>query len=192
MADENVEVLMTIVTALKGLNPEVQRRTIQAVVTFLGIQLEPSPKEASNSQIQSPTNELSNRKELTFSKNRDMSPKEFLREKAPQRDIERVACLAYYLTHYRDVPHFKTIDISTLNTEAAQPKFSNTAVAVDNSAKAGFLVPAGKGMKQISAAGEAFIQALPDREAAKASQSTTRIKKRPKKATSRIVKSNSK
>jgi hypothetical protein len=191
MQDENVEVLMTIVTALKGLEPDVQKRTIQAVVTFLGIQLGAQAEEVNNRQNQiSPTN-YSNRKEVLFSENRDISPKEFLRDKAPQRDIERVTCLAYYLTHYRDLPHFKTIDLSTLNTEAAQPKFSNTAVAVENAVKAGFLVPAGKGMKQISAAGEVFIQALPDREAAKASQANI-VKRRPKKTGSKIVKSNSK
>ena len=35
-----------------------------------------------------------------------MSPKDFLMEKAPNTDVERIACLAYYLTHYRSTPHF--------------------------------------------------------------------------------------
>jgi len=47
-----------------------------------------------------------------------MSPKDFLLEKQPRTDVERIACLAYYLTHYRATPHFKTIDLSILNTEA--------------------------------------------------------------------------
>lgn len=56
-----------------------------------------------------------------------MVPKEFMVQKRPRTDIERVACLGFYLTHYRDTPHFKTLDISKLNTEAAQPKFTNAA-----------------------------------------------------------------
>ena len=87
--------------------------------------------------------------------------------KEPQTDIERVAVLAFYLTHYQAAPHFKTTDITKVNTEAAQAKFSNAALAVNNAALAGFLVPAGKGQKQLSGLGEQFVQALPDRAAAK-------------------------
>ena len=64
------------------------------------------------------------------------TPKQFMLEKRPQTDIERVACLAYYLTHYRDQLHFKTFDLSKLNTEAAQIKFSNAAQAAANALKA--------------------------------------------------------
>ena len=55
----------------------------------------------------------------SFSDRQELSPKEFLFQKQPKTDVERVACLAYYLTHYRGTPHFKTVDISKLNTEAA-------------------------------------------------------------------------
>jgi hypothetical protein len=103
----------------------------------------------------------------SFSEDRTQSAKEFLRDKRPSTDVDRVACLAYYLTHYRDTPHFKTLDISTLNTEAAQPKLTNASMAVDNATKAGLLVQALKGAKQLSAAGETYVQHLPDREAAR-------------------------
>jgi hypothetical protein len=103
----------------------------------------------------------------SFSDRQELSPKEFLFQKQPKTDLERVGCLAYYLTHYRDTPHFKTVDISKLNTEAAQIKFSNTAYAVANAANAGLLASAGKGAKQISALGERYVDALPDRNAAK-------------------------
>jgi len=74
-----------------------------------------------------------------FSDREVMSPKEFLLQKEPQTDKERVACLAYYLSHYRETPHFRTLDISTVNTEAAQPKFTNSAQAVKNATNAGLL-----------------------------------------------------
>lgn len=75
--------------------------------------------------------------------------------------------MAYYLTHYRSQPHFKTIDISKLNMEAAQLKFSNASAAIENAAAAGLLVSAGKGNKQLSVPGERYVDALPDRHTAK-------------------------
>ncbi len=96
-----------------------------------------------------------------------MSPKDFLMEKAPKTDVERIACLAYYLTHYRSTQHFKTLELSLLNMEAAQPKFTNTAYSANNAVKLGYLVSSSKGQRQLSALGERFVQALPDRIAAK-------------------------
>ncbi len=103
----------------------------------------------------------------TFSNKEMISPKEFLLQKEPKTDVERVACLGYYLTHFRNTPHFKTLDISKINTDAAQPKFSNAAFSVTNATNSGYLATAVKGNKQISAIGEQFVNALPDRELAK-------------------------
>lgn len=96
------------------------------------------------------------------------TPKQFMFEKKPATDVERIACLAYYLTHYRDMQHFKTVDLSQLNTEAAQLRFSNAALATNNALKRGYLAHGTKGMKQLSAVGEQYVQALPDRTAARA------------------------
>jgi len=178
--DNNLEVLTTIVTALKNLDQEAQKRTLQAVITFLDIPFSNQP-----SGIKAVDNSSIPKYESTFSQDRDLSPKDFLRDKLPRTDVERVACLAYYLTHYRGLQFFKTLDLSSLNTEAAQPKFSNAAVAVSNAIRSGFIVQAAKGSNQLSSAGEVFVQALPDREAAKANLSNMRIKKRNKKTPSK-------
>ena len=105
------------------------------------------------------------------------SPKDFLFQKQPNTDVERVACLAYYLTHCRDTKHFKTIDISKLNTEAAQRKFANTASSVNNAVRAGFLAPVAKGMKQLAAEGERYVDVLPDRAAANAAFSNRKARR---------------
>ena len=183
MASEtNVEALTTIISLLKDMDVDSQKRTLQAVATFLDIPLRTSENHVSSKSydLSSPT-----KSDVSFSENRAISSKDFLRDKSPKTDIERIVCLAYYLTHYRDTLHFKTVDLSTLNTEAAQPKLSNPTVAVDNATKNGYLVQASRGSKQISSMGETFVQALPDREAAKASIATMRIKRRIKKPVSK-------
>ena len=96
------------------------------------------------------------------------SPKDFLFQKQPNTELERVACLAYYLAHYRDTKHFKTLDISKLNTEAAQRKFANPASTVNNATQAGFLAPVSSDMKQLAAEGERFVDEVPDQAAARA------------------------
>ena len=109
-------------------------------------------------------------------------PKDFLFQKTPTTDVERVACLAYYLTHHRDTSHFTTIDISKLNTEAAQVKFSNPSAAVNNATRAGLLTTATRGMKQLTAHGERYVEALPDRAAAKQLMSRVRPRRPRKKS----------
>jgi hypothetical protein len=154
------DALSEIIKVLGRLDDETRSRIFKAAGTFYGL-------GTNGGQFQAPVRPSFEAREPSFSDRPGLSAKEFLFQKQPKTDVERVACLAYYLTHYRSTPHFKTVDISNLNTEAAQIKFSNTAVAVNNASLTGLLVAAGKGNKQISALGERFVEALPDRVAAK-------------------------
>jgi hypothetical protein len=173
---DDVEAVSTIVGILRQLEPDAQRRVLQSVHTLLDQPLQHKPGSHSSETMPSPRSAGQE-----FSRDRSLSPKEFLRDKHPITDVERVTCLAYYLAHYRDTPHFKTVDISALNTEAAQPKFSNASVAVDNARALGYLVAATKGNKQIGSAGERFVELLPDREAAREALRTSRPKRGNKK-----------
>lgn len=96
------------------------------------------------------------------------SPKAFMAEKKPATDVERVACLAYYLTHHRDTKQFKAGDIRALAEEAGQKPFSNTMTSVNNTTRAGFLSAVSRGNKRLSATGKRYVDKLPDRAAAKA------------------------
>lgn len=178
---DDVEALSTIVAVLKQLEPDAQKRVLSSVQTFLGIGPLARHQSSTAGAVDSPS------VTQEFSRDRTLLPKEFLHDKRPGTDVERVVCLAYYLTHYRNTPHFKTIDISTLNTEAAQPKFSNAAVPVDNARQLGLLVPATKGNKQISAVGEKYVELLPDRDAAREALRTFRPRRSNKK--SKVLKS---
>lgn len=169
-------VLPDVIAAFRRLDPDGRQRLYQAVGTLFGLWV--AEQQTTASSAERPSSNNGDR----FSKDRPTSPKEFMLRKQPKTDVERVACLAYYLTNYRETPHFKTLDISKLNTEAAQTKFSNAAKAVDNATMLGYLAPATKANKQISAAGELFVEALPDRAAARAAMDSARPRKKPKNA----------
>jgi hypothetical protein len=156
-------VLQRIISELSPLPKDVQQKLIDTVSTFFGLltAVATGPRSANSS------GDRATGRSFHFSEDDALSVKQFMHEKAPQTDVERVACLAYYLAHYRSTPHVKTKDITALNTESAHRPFSNTAVAVDNATKQGYLVPSIKGSKQISAHGERYVEQLPDREAAK-------------------------
>lgn len=168
---DDAEVLGQIISLLKKLSPDERKRIFHTTGTFFQFEALPStvPSTSSDLRASYPPTDAGHAPstQSTFSGDRTPTPKQFLNEKQPRTDVERVACLAFYLTHYRDIAEFNTLDISKVNTEAAQRKLANATVAVNNASQYGYLVPAGKGMKQISAAGERYVQALPDYDAAK-------------------------
>lgn len=166
------EATQVVFKALVKLPHEFRQRVIQSVGVQLGLAM---GNNAGVVNARQPVDvDLEFNSSGDFSADRTLSPKSFLLEKRPQSDVERVACLAYYITHYRDMPYFKTVDISKLNTEAAQQKLTNPSNSVHNAAKMGYLVSASKGQKQLSAAGELFVEALPAREKAKEAMAQAR------------------
>jgi hypothetical protein len=179
---DDAEVLTQIISSLKKLDPTARARVYHTIGTFF--QLEPSQPLSSVRATTGPNegvHAVSHDSPSGFSADRAQTPKQFLNDKQPRTDVERVACLSFYLTHYRDMPEFTTLDISKINTEAAQRKLANAAVAVNNAMQYGYLAPAGKGTKQISAAGERYVQSLPDYEAAKEIMASARRRRKPKK-----------
>src|SRR5260370_40337669 len=88
---------------------DVERlRVLRTVATYFDLELG-APRGPNGSQPPSPQLFPASR-ELVFSGHQPISPKDFLRQKEPRTDVERAMCLAYYLAHFRDTPHFKTPD----------------------------------------------------------------------------------
>lgn len=173
------DALQRVIAALTPFSPEDRRRILESASLFLQVG---SPSRIAQAPRGPEANFTASSSRAPFSEDTSMSPKEFLLEKEPRTDVERIATLAYYLTHYRGTPHFKTFDLSSLNTEAAQPRFANAANSSNNAVKMGYLVPSTKGQRQLSAIGERFVRALPNREAAKLALETNRRKPRTKRA----------
>jgi len=164
---QNFELVTRIIKMLEPLSQEEQKHILETVITWL------NPSQTKMAVIQ--PIEHGKSEEYPFSGRTEISVKQFMLEKEPKTDLERLTCLGYYLTHYRQQPHFKTEDITKLNMEAAQPKFSNAAFTAKNAVRDGYLVQAPKqGMRQLSALGEQYVQALPDHEAARLVRSRMR------------------
>lgn len=177
-SQKEVDILQKIIKELSALDDEAKKRMINTISTFFQINIGTADSE---SQVIKRTyiSGESSQNIRDFSQHITISPKEFMLEKNPRTNTDRMACLGFYLTHYRDMPHFKTLDLSKLNTEAAQQKFTNPAQSTKDTTKAGILVPATKGHKQLSAMGEQYVQALPNKaEAKKILQKMRRSRKR--------------
>lgn len=99
------------------------------------------------------------------------SAKDFLKDKKPASDVQHIAVLAYYLTHYGDKDEFNTQDLMALNTTARGRRITNPTRAVDNATRSGGILIPGTGssrMKRLSTHGEEVVDALPDQDAVKA------------------------
>src|SRR5215207_4691674 len=96
------------------------------------------------------------------------TPKQFLAQKNPKTDVERLTVLAYYLSKFRDVASFKTPELVDLNKEAAGRRFTNAPSTAKNAVRQNYLTGAGSRERQITHLGERVVEALPDREAVKA------------------------
>lgn len=178
-----IDTLHTILSLLESLEDDVRDRMLKTIDTYFSRTTRPHTLSAPRSEANAAHDAAVQGRRfgsVEFSDDRSLDPKQFIFEKQPQTDVERIACLGYYLTHYRSTPHFKTLDISKLNTEAAQAKFSNTAYAMNNAIKTGYLAVATKGARQMSAAGERFVLALPDRDRARAEMAARSRRKRAK------------
>jgi hypothetical protein len=150
-----IDALGKALAAVGGLEPTGQGFVLRAMADRLGLDLSVIAPQASGGRP-SPATFTG-----TMARLDSIGPKQFMDQKRPNTDVERVACLSN-----RGQPHFKTSDISKMNTEAAQRAFSNASLAVGNADTSGYLTNAGKwGLKQITAFGEKIVEALPDRDA---------------------------
>ncbi|HEY3296220.1 MAG TPA: hypothetical protein VGL38_12385 [bacterium] len=183
---DDIKILEQVLTQLRQLDPPEQRRILGLINKYFEqtYQIDTNRgRDTDRPQIDAESRRMPID---DFSRDRTISAKEFLFQKKPQADVEKIACLAYYLTHYQNLTEFQTRDISLANTEAAQRKLSNPSLSLSNAVAAGYIISPSKNFWRLSAIGEIFVQALPDRDAAKAAvaeSKPTRRSRRPKNGT---------
>lgn len=161
--------------ALKDLTPEEQGRALDWLRSKLAI---PIGATAQTGSPQLSTGGLGvTHLATTVSQGGKVSPKIFMAQKRPNSDVERVTCLALYLSQYEGKTEFKAKDISGLNTRAAGTRIGNVSQALKNASKSvGYMTSAGGGKKQLTIRGEAVALALPDRAAVKAAQDANPVR----------------
>jgi hypothetical protein len=173
-----IEALSDVLTALSALQTDDEKRwVLETASTRVGVAL------ATGASVSATTAGGAR----TATNNSSLTPKEFMRSKEPKSDVQRIACLAYYLTNHRETAQFKSADLWALNTEAAGPKINMSRAVNNATAQNGYLASAGGGRKQITALGEDVANALPNQEAVKAVEEQVGKPKRKKKSASRKI-----
>lgn len=180
--NDSTSALVAVVDALEPLNDGDRQWVLQSAASkfSVAIQLAASANVSAGNQ---PAAGAGPSAVGTARPNANTDVKTFVKDKDPNSETQRVACLAYYLANFRDTHAFKTLDISKLNTEAKGPTF-NVARAVNNAANAKhkYFSPVGKGQKQITSHGDEIVEALPDLEKVKEVEARKSTKRgRPKK-----------
>ncbi len=168
-----VRAMETVWTALEPLDPSARTRVVTWLLGVLGM-----PDELAGTSEEAPAQSLNGDESSSHVTPpvqssvipTDLSPKAFISQKNPQSTVERITCLAFYLTHFRGTPFFNGVEIEKLNREAAGPTI-NPSRDPDNASKAGYLATAEHRKRQITAKGEELVNTLPNREAIKAMQS---------------------
>lgn len=176
-ADQRVyQAFQQVADVMLPLKNDVRQRVYATVGTFFGFAAQ--PEGSAKTSAPPPTGRRSTPPTQPTPKTARAapSPKDFLAQKQPTTDVERVACLAYYLTHHRSTKQFKAADLDKLNIEAGQRKFGNATTSVNNATRARHLVAISRGLKRLSPEGERYVDALPDRAAAKAAMRTKKAK----------------
>lgn len=100
----------------------------------------------------------------------DVSMADFVKNKNPKNEYQRVAVIAYYREYKQNKKEFKNAEMSQANTaEARQPKISNiTDVVTKARDRYKFLTKGtGKATHQLSTHGADIANALPDQESVK-------------------------
>ncbi len=95
------------------------------------------------------------------------NPRAFIRFKKPTTDVQRVACLGYYLAQTTGQQGFTSKAISTAHTDSGGSSI-NMPRALDNATRgAKYLSNRGPHEKQLTTLGEDVVNALPDQAAVK-------------------------
>lgn len=156
-AVQQLDAMKSAYQALESLDEEGRQRALAWLADALGVTSLARPKPPRDKEANAG-------RDLTDGGVGELDAKGFLAAKNPRSDVERVTCLAYFITHGRGVRHFKTRELTSLNVDAAGARFSNISQAAKDAVKVDYLASVGReGKRQITAFGEAVVEALPDR-----------------------------
>src|SRR5437667_9999837 len=95
------EATKDVIDRLAEFDNETRRRVFRRAMGFFELDLFPSSDPVRRSQTEEETlpaqRRVMNGTEPRFAERSELPPKDFMFQKQPRTDIERIACLAYYL-----------------------------------------------------------------------------------------------
>jgi hypothetical protein len=173
--------LVTVISALESLQDEKDRQwVLQSAASKFNVTLQtPNAGGAGGNGGSSGAGVAADIQAAIAKKD----PRAFIRIKRPVTDVQRVACLGYYLVHTTGQPGFTSKDVATAHTDSGGSRI-NLPRALDNATRRSKYISVRSGReKQLTTLGEDVVNALPDQDAVatiEAEVNTGRRKKRKK------------
>jgi hypothetical protein len=161
---DSTSALVTVVKALEALDETGRQWVLQSAANrwTLSLQL-PSPAGGGNPGGGGGTPNGANAADAQSAIVRK-DARSFIRAKKPASDVERVACLGYYLLKTTAQPGFTSKDLAAAHTDSGGSKI-NMPRALDNATRQSkFLSNRSRSEKQLTTLGEDVAEALPDRD----------------------------
>ena len=165
-APAEVDALGKVLAALQELDDRQRGWVINSAVSNLSITSAAAPAGAASGSggLPSTSNTPAGGAGLPGTPGNREHARAFMRQKAPESDVLRIACRAFCLYRFKSTPTFKGKELKQVNLDAAGPKI-NFARAIDNATRrSGYLAGAPGGKKQITGLGEDVVEALPNQE----------------------------
>lgn len=176
--------LVTVVQALEPLTESDRQWVLQSVASKWSVNIQLTAPNGSPMRPGSATTQMiqslaGNGEAAAAIANKDI--RTFMRIKKPATDVERVACLIYYLAKTTGQVGCKSKDISQANIDFGGTKFNMTRALDNATRRSKYLSSRGAQEKQLTPLGEDVVEALPDQAAVAAVIAESRVRKVPKK-----------
>lgn len=113
---------ISVINILQSLTTDERAQVLNAAAALYAVQLlEPRKSHAHQSAVQQASSSAHSRSDGQ----KPMSVGEFLREKSPATNAQRIACFAYFREHFEGHEHFVKSDLSGYFAAARVPKPGN-------------------------------------------------------------------
>ena len=159
------EVLVTVVAALEDLGDDDKRWVLQSAASRWNATLHPAGSGSGTGTIPGSVTGAAVAAQAGDPAIAAKNIKAFMRAKNPANDVQRVACLGFYIAETTSQAGFTAKQVADAHTNSGGSKF-NLSRAMDNATRsAKYLSNRTKHEKQLTTLGEDVVNALPNQQA---------------------------
>jgi hypothetical protein len=175
--NDSTAALVAVVSSLEPLNDQDRQWVLQSAASKFALTVPVVGGQASAASVSTVVTTPSGASGATADAQSAIArkdPRAFIRIKKPATDVQRVACIGYYLVQTTGQQGFTSKAISTAYTDSGGSKINMTR-ALDNATRGSkYLSTRGPGEKQLTTVGEDVVHALPDQAAVRAVEAASR------------------